>query len=560
VTHLGELPIRNEDSVCDARQKVKAVAEALSGDMVAATRAATAVSEIARLYLQEGSRPKLEMSFEPSGHEASLCLGFVDVSIAPDLGHLAGFFDSTEFRRSGDGHVTQRVIMGLGSIVDPARKLIEELRALVQKKSRDELLGEIRDKNAELEESLENLRRTRSVKDRMESELNIGRDIQMSMLPLSFPAFPHRDDFDIHAALHPAREVGGDFYDLFLIDDDHFCFCVGDVSGKGVPAALFMAVTKTLIKSRAANDLSPASILSHVNTELAHRNESCMFVTIFLGILDLGRGRLMFSNAGHNPPYVVRPGGELVRLDQRHGPIVGAAEGLAYKQSEIELEVGDLLFLYTDGVTEAMNEAKELYSEDRLRRLLGSKTLRSAKDAVELGVEDVRTFEAGAEQADDVTVLSVTYLRSSAEGEDGHLAIEAKNRLDEIARVNDEFNAFAEAHEIDTKVRRSLNLVFDELMNNTISYGYDDEGEHEIHVVLRLKGGVLHVTISDDGTPFNPFDISAPDTTLSLEERPIGGLGVHLVRSVMDEVSYQRKGERNVITMSMRVSAGKEQA
>jgi anti-sigma regulatory factor (Ser/Thr protein kinase) len=157
-----------------------------------------------------------------------------------------------------------------------------------------------------------------------------------------------------------------------------------------------------------------------------------------------------------------------------------------------------------------------------------------------------------------VTVLSVKYMGGSSEDTSDQLAIEVTNRLEDIARVNEEFNHFAEAHGIDTKVRRSLNLVFDELLNNTISYGYDDDAEHDIHLALRLKAGTLHVTISDDGRPFNPFEINAPDTTLSLEERQIGGLGVHLVRSVMDGVSYERKGERNVITMNMRVSAGKE--
>jgi sigma-B regulation protein RsbU (phosphoserine phosphatase) len=133
----------------------------------------------------------------------------------------------------------------------------------------------------------------------MEDELNVGREIQMSMLPLIFPPYPRRNDFDVHAALVPAREVGGDFYDFFLIDEDRFCFCIGDVSGKGVPAALFMAVTKTLIESRARNDSSPASILTHVNNEISRHNEACMFVTLVLGILDLRTGELSFSNAGH---------------------------------------------------------------------------------------------------------------------------------------------------------------------------------------------------------------------------------------------------------------------
>jgi sigma-B regulation protein RsbU (phosphoserine phosphatase) len=409
-----------------------------------------------------------------------------------------------------------------------------------------------------LQESLDNLRRTRSAKERMESELNIGREIQMSMLPLSFPAFPHRSDFDVHAALHPAREVGGDFYDLFLIDDNHFCFCVGDVSGKGVPAALFMAVTKTLIKSRAANDLSPASILSHVNTELAQRNESCMFVTVFLGILDLQRGELSYSNAGHNPPYLKRSSGELIRIDQRHGPIIGAAEGLAYKQDRVDLSTGDLVFLYTDGVTEAMNAGNELYTEERLKNLLSARTFSSVEEAVQAGIDDVWAFQGNAEQADDVTVLSVFYAGRTEEIDSHRLELKIVNRLEEIARVSDAINSFAERHGLDPKTRRQLNVVFDELLNNTISYGYEDEDEHEIELTIAVSGGRLYATISDDGKPFNPFDSVAPDTDLAVEDRPIGGLGVHLVRNVMDRVSYERRGANNVVLLEKQLEPAKE--
>ena len=167
-------------------------------------------------------------------------------------------------------------------------------------------MAEVQARNIELKDSLENLRRTRSAKERMESELNIGRDIQMSMVPVNFPPFPDRTEFTIYATLQPAREVGGDFYDFFLIDDDLLCVCVGDVSGKGVPSALFMAVTKTLIKSMAKNDSSPASILTHVNDELSHNNESSMFVTIFLAIMNVSNGQLTYCNAGHNPPLEIK--------------------------------------------------------------------------------------------------------------------------------------------------------------------------------------------------------------------------------------------------------------
>jgi sigma-B regulation protein RsbU (phosphoserine phosphatase) len=319
-----------------------------------------------------------------------------------------------------------------------------------------------------------------------------------------------------------------------------------------------MAVTKTLIKSRAANDLSPASILSHVNTELAQRNESCMFVTVFLGILDLRRGELAYSNAGHNPPYLKRSSGELVRIDQRHGPIIGAAEGLAYKQDLVNLSTGDLVFLYTDGVTEAMNIDNQLYTEERLKNLLSAQTFSSVEEAVKVGTDDVWAFQGNAEQADDVTVLSVLYSGGTEKTDLHRLELKIVNRLEEITRVNDAINSFAARHGMDTKMRRQLNVVFDELLNNTISYGYEDEDEHEIELTIAVSGGRLYATISDDGKPFNPFDSAAPDTDLAVEDRPIGGLGVHLVRNVMDRVSYERRGENNVVLLEKQLAPAKE--
>ncbi len=406
-----------------------------------------------------------------------------------------------------------------------------------------------------MQESFENLKRTTSAKERMESELNIGRDIQMSMLPLVFPAFPHRHEFSVFAALHPAREVGGDFYDFFLIDEDRFCFCVGDVSGKGVPAALFMAVTKTLIKSRASNDFSPASIMTHVNDEVGRHNESCMFVTIFLGILDVTTGQLAYTNAGHNPPYLKREDGALVRLDKRHGPVIGAMEGMVYQEDRIDLTPMDMLLVYTDGVTEAMDPSQGLYEEQQLVELYRSREYSSAEDVVKATVDDVWRFQAEAVQADDVTVLAVEYF-GVPEGAKRHvLDLTIKNELGEIARVNESFNVFAEEHEVEASTRRQMNLVFDELLNNVISYAYEDDEEHEIDIRIELLSDRLAVTITDDGIPFNPFQGSPPDTSLSIEEREVGGLGIHLVQNVMDEVSYSRRTNENVVILAKHLKA-----
>jgi sigma-B regulation protein RsbU (phosphoserine phosphatase) len=401
----------------------------------------------------------------------------------------------------------------------------------------------------DLVRSITDLKSTTVVKERMEGELNIARDIQMSMLPLTFPAFPDRQDFSVYAQLHPAREVGGDFYDFFFGDDQKFFLCIADVSGKGVPSALFMAVAKTLIKSRAATDFSPASILSHVNTDLSRNNESCMFVTIFLAVLDVTTGRTTYTNAGHNPPYIKRADGELVRLDQRHGPVIGAVEGIAYREDEGVLDPGDLFLMFTDGVTEAMDVDNALYGEDRLKNLLSQQEFDSAEQMVDLVVDDVWTYQGEAEQADDVTVLAVSYQGVSARGELGHLDLQVANRTEEIARLNQGFNDFAEQHGVPDGDRRRINLVFDELLNNVISYAFDDDQEHVIDVAVSLERDRLVVTIADDGRPFNPFGRIPPETDLPVDDRDIGGLGLHLVKNVMDEVTYERLGMKNVATL-----------
>ncbi|MDJ0878875.1 MAG: SpoIIE family protein phosphatase [Halieaceae bacterium] len=547
---LGSIPLVESDSVLEARRKVHSLASVVAGDSLLSTRLATVVSEVGKTLQRLNNQARIEVGLCARGNLPRLLLSFVGELDARSLGYLQNFFGHLDEDASSSG-LYHRVNVELTSTgVDNAT--LGRLRQIVEQKTRDQLLEEIQTKNSELEESLETLKRTRSAKDRMESELNIGRDIQMSMLPLSFPAFPEQGEFDVHATLYPAQEVGGDFYDMFMIDLDHFCFCVGDVSGKGVPAALFMAVTKTLIKSRAANDLSPASILSHVNSETAVGNDSAMFVTLWLAILNLQTGELVYSNAGHNPPYLMRAGGDMERLDKRHGPVIGAMEGIAYGEDSATLAPADLLYLYTDGVTEAMDIEGSLYGEDRLRDRLADADYPAAQDAVQDTVDDVWRFQGDASQADDITIMSVRYHGPVTQEGDTELILTMHNDITAISAVNDDFNGWAEKHGIPTNVQRPMNICLDELLNNIVSYGFCDEAvdeQHEIELHFRLPDSELVVTIVDDGKPFNPFGNEPPDTCLSVEDRPIGGLGVHLVKNFMDKVHYERHGENNVVTL-----------
>ena len=385
-------------------------------------------------------------------------------------------------------------------------------------------------------------------RDRMEDELNIGREIQMSMIPLEFPPFPDHDEFSIYATLKPAREVGGDFYDFYFLDEERLCICIGDVSGKGFPSALFMAMAKTLIKSRADDDRSTASILTHVNDELSADNRSAMFVTICAGIINIRTGELVYTNAGHNPPYLKRIDGTLQRLDQRHGPVVGALEGMVYKEDRDTMAPGDLLALYTDGVTEAMDVEDQLYSEDRYAELLGRTEAGDPETLVGNTLAAIETFTGGAEQTDDVTLLALKFHGTPEDGLMAEQRIVIKNELPEIIAVNEKFETFAEVFKIPRSVAVKFNVIFDELLSNVISYAYTDD-EHDIEVRMERAGKRLTVTITDDGVPFNPLSVERPDTDLSLEDREFGGMGIHLVRNLVDDVSYQRRIGKNVMTM-----------
>lgn len=260
---------------------------------------------------------------------------------------------------------------------------------------------------ADLQKYIKDLTETTAAKQRIESELSIAARIQRSMLPSKFPAFPNRNEFDIHALMRPAKEVGGDFYDFFLVDSDHLCVVVGDVSGKGVPAALFMAVTKYLIQAAVSIEERPDAALSMVNAHLARDNESCTFVTIFLGILNLKTGEFLYANGGHNPPVLAENNYETAFLGRPGGPVVGIMDEAEFRMDRLVLTPGALLVIYSDGVTEAFDVNGVAFAEDRLRDAV-TKCRGDLPDAVSKGLlQEIDTFCAGAPQADDITILAL---------------------------------------------------------------------------------------------------------------------------------------------------------
>ena len=257
---------------------------------------------------------------------------------------------------------------------------------------------------------IENLTHVTAEKERIGAELSVATHIQASMLPCIFPAFPNRREFDIYATMTPAKEVGGDFYDFFLVDDDHLAVVIADVSGKGVPAALFMVIAKTLIKDHTQSGKPPEEVFTEVNRQLCEANDENLFVTAWMGVLEISTGKLVYVNAGHNPPVIGRKNGETEFLRSRPGFVLAGLDFTKYRAGSLELMPGDLLYLYTDGVTEAMNTAQELYGEERLKRTLDANVSASPEEIFKAVKKDLDDFVADAPQFDDITMLAMRYL------------------------------------------------------------------------------------------------------------------------------------------------------
>lgn len=244
-------------------------------------------------------------------------------------------------------------------------------------------------------------------KEQIGAELHVATQIQASMLPCAFPAFPEYKEFDIFASMNPAKEVGGDFYDFFLVDKEHLALVMADVSGKGVPAALFMMITKTLLKNAAQGGLSPKETLERVNNDLLENNEAEMFVTVWMGIYEIPTGKLVAVNAGHEYPAIKRAGGAFELLKDKHGFVLAGMENTRYQEYEIELYAGDMLFVYTDGVAEATDENEQLYGVERMLEALNRKTDVNAEELTKIVKEDVERFAGNAQQFDDITMLAL---------------------------------------------------------------------------------------------------------------------------------------------------------
>ena len=438
-----------------------------------------------------------------------------------------------------------------------------------------------------LTELKDHIERQKDMK-RIERELDLARNIQLSMLPGSEHDENSDDDrHELAPFLLPAKEVGGDFYDFFKIDNDHLCVVIGDVSGKGVAAALFMMVARIILRTTTKNLKSIVDAFNRTNFALAKRNKLNMFVTVWAGIIDLRTGHIDFASAGHNPPAVRHSDGSVEFIKSKAGLVMAAMEETIYKPQTYDLKQGDTLFLYTDGVTEATNSNNVLFGDNRLLATLKMGGERSTADTCTLVKKEIDNFVQDAPQFDDITMLAIKFngidepvweryektidvaddnkgeLKSFVEGiltpMDGAKKVQMQDAWDRYEKIvdvipenQDILTAFVEGilapMEGSLKSQMQINIAIDEIYSNIVKFS----GATKVTLIVEVRKATLtaRLTFIDNGKPYDPIKQADPDVTLPAEEREIGGLGIFIVKKTMDSVCYRRNGENNELAIT----------
>lgn len=384
--------------------------------------------------------------------------------------------------------------------------------------------------------------------NRMKADLDMATNIQLSSLPNRFPAFPRRKDFDIYASMDPAKEVGGDFYDMYMTHSKYLNFLVADVSGKGIPGALFMMRAKTELQTLTKADLLIDQVFTEGNSALCEGNDAGMFVTAWQGGINLNTGMVEYANAGHNPPVVKRADGKFEYLRSKVNLVLAGMDGVKYKMQELQMNPGDIIFLYTDGITEATNAYNELYGEERLLNILNSRDFVDMHDLCDAVKEDVDKFVGEAPQFDDMTTLALQYF-----GSNGPKWFSLEAKIEGIPRITEFVDGWLQKMGCPLKVQMQIDVAIDEIFANIASYAYKNHGgKGRMGVVLRENNDPHGITMSfvDTGYEYNPLEHEDPDITLSAEERGIGGLGILMVKQTMDDCKYERINGKNYFTIT----------
>ena len=384
---------------------------------------------------------------------------------------------------------------------------------------------------------------------RIDKELEYAKQIQLSALPTNFP---EGEEYNIYAQMIAAKEVGGDFYDFYKLSDTTVAFLAADVSGKGIPAAMFMMTAKTIIKDLAESGMSVNDIFTKANEKLCENNESGMFVTAWMGILDLTTGQMHFANAGHNPPLIKRANGEFEYLRTRAGFVLAGMEGVRYRAGELVLSPGDRLFLYTDGVPEAPSTENKLYGEDRLLAFMNQNASAEATEFLPALKANIDEFVGEAPQFDDITMLMFDYKPKQGGVHTMNKTFPAK--VEALSDVLGFVDQTLESYECPMKIQTAICVAIEEVFVNVAHYAYGDgEGDMTLGIEFDTESREITFRMTDKGTPFDPLKKPDPDITLSAEEREIGGLGIFITKKTMDTVSYAYENGENVLTMIKKI-------
>ena len=419
-------------------------------------------------------------------------------------------------------------------------------------------IGQLSHSFANMQQSLvryiEELKETTTQKASIESELHIARTIQMSMLPKTFPPFPDCDEVSIYGQLTPAKAVGGDLYD-FYIRDGRLFFCIGDVSGKGIPASLVMAVTRALFRTISAHVEQPDRIVSQLSDTIAEDNETNMFVTLFVGVIDLATGHMQYCNAGHDAPLLISADGRRIGLLPVDSNLpAGVMPGWTFSMQDTTIDSGTTIFLYTDGLNEAENTSHQQFGDGRMMdnaQTVCAYGRPSPRTLVEKMVEAVHAFVGDAEQSDDLTMMAIQYNPKIIQGSRFKVekAITLPNDIATVPQLHEFAREVARDASLDESMAMSLDLALEEAVVNVMQYAYPEDTNGTVDIIATIADDTLTFVISDSGKPFDPTAKADVDTTLSAEERPVGGLGIHLVRQIMDDITYERKDNKNILTL-----------
>lgn len=413
----------------------------------------------------------------------------------------------------------------------------------------EQMAGSVRQMEIDINRYISELTAVTAERERIGAELNIAAKIQTDMLPSIFPPFPEREEFDLYASMTPAKEVGGDFYDFFMIDEDRLAMVIADVSGKGVPAALFMVISKTLLKNYAQSGLSAREVLETVNDKLCENNHADMFVTAWIGILRISTGEMDCANAGHEYPVIRRGNGEYGLLKDKHGFVLAGMENIRQHGYEICLEPGDSLFLYTDGVPEAMGPGEELFGTARMLEALNMAAEESPRETLAVVKKEIEQFTEDCPQFDDITMMCFHYKGAEDSAEkDIRASITLPAADESIPRVTELAEEKMQAAGIPRKVQMQMDIAIDELFSNIAHYAYPQEtGEATVDIDIDGERRVVELTFRDQGIPYDPLAKTDPDVTSPAEDREAGGVGIFIVKQSMDEMFYEYRDGQNIL-------------